>query len=90
MSARLRVCAVTVASKKLTKETNTHERTVSLAEAKHRSFSRLISKALQDASISDSEFASIMSEVEQCYDLKAQLRQNNSRNAVEKVGDATL
>ena len=63
---------------------------MSLAEAKHRSISRLVLKALQDASISDAEFASIMSEVEQYYDLKAKLRQNNSLNAVEKVDDAAL
>lgn len=63
---------------------------MSLAEAKHRSISRLVLKALQDASISDAEFASIMSEVEQYYDLKAKLRQNNSLNAVEKVDDANL
>ena len=63
---------------------------MSLAEAKHRSISRLVLKALQDASISDAEFASIMSEVEQYYDLKAKFRQNNSLNAVEKVDDAAL
>lgn len=59
------------ASKKLIKKAEKHEKTVSLAEAKHRSICRLVSKACQGGSISDGEFASIMSEVKQYYDLKA-------------------
>lgn len=82
--------AATLARKKLIKETTKHEKTVSLAEAKHRSISRLVSKGLRDTSISDAEFASIMSEVEQYYDLKAKLRQKKSRSTVSKVDGATF
>lgn len=63
----------TAASKKLIKKAEKHEKTVSLAEAKHRSICRLVSKACQGGSISDGEFASIMSKVKQYYDLKAKV-----------------
>lgn len=80
----------TAASKKLIKKAEKHEKTVSLAEAKHRSICRLVSKACQGGSISDGEFASIMSEVKQYYDLKAKVIKYDSLNTVEKVQEATL
>lgn len=80
----------TIASENIIKKTEKREKTVSLAEVKNCSISKHISKALQDASISDAEFASITSEVEQYYDLKAKLRQKNSRIALKKVDGTTL
>ena len=51
-----------------------HEKTVSLAESKHLSVSRLVSKALTDGSISDVEFNLILREIDNYYSLKGQLR----------------
>ena len=51
-----------------------HEKTVSLAESKHLSVSRLVSKALTDGSISDAEFNLILREIDNYYSLKGQLR----------------
>ena len=66
--------AVGVGSGRFNKKITKHEKTVSLAEAKHLSISRLISKALNDGSVSDQEFDMILREVEQYGSLKAQLR----------------
>ena len=51
-----------------------HEKTISLAESKHLSVSRLVSKALTDVSISDAEFNLILREIDNYYSLKGQLR----------------
>ena len=51
-----------------------HEKTVSLAESKHLSVSRLVSKALTDGSISDVEFNLILREIDNYYSLKGRLR----------------
>ena len=56
-----------------------HEKTVSLAESKHLSVSCLISKALNDGSVSDQEFNLILCEVKQYGSLKAQLRSEARR-----------
>ena len=56
--------------KKVTK----HEKTISLAESKHLSVSRLVSKALTDGEVSDVEFNLILREIENYYSLKGQLR----------------
>ena len=48
--------------------------TISLAESKHLSISRLVSKALTDGSISDVEFNLILREIDNYYSLKGQLR----------------
>ena len=66
--------AFTVMSKKLNKKISKHEKTISLAEAKHLSVSILTSKALNDGSISDTEFNSILREIEQYHELKKRLR----------------
>lgn len=76
--------ATTLANKSLVKKTEKHEKTVSLAEAKQRTISRLVSKAMKDSSITDVEFASILSEIDQYYSLKKELR----RNSPEKVEEA--
>ena len=51
-----------------------HKKTISLAESKHLSVSRLVSKALTDGSISDVEFNLILREIDNYYSLKGQLR----------------
>ena len=51
-----------------------HEKTISLAESKHLSVSRLVSRALTDGSISDVEFNLILREIDNYYSLKGQLR----------------
>ena len=63
-----------VSSKRLNKKVTKHEKTVSLAESKHLSVSRLVSKALTDGSISDVEFNLILREIDNYYSLKGQLR----------------
>ena len=66
--------AVGVGSGRLSKKITKHEKTVSLAESKHLSVSRQVSKALNDGSISDAEFNMILREAENYYSLKGQLR----------------
>ena len=66
--------AVGVGSIKLNKKVIKHEKTISLAESKHLSVSRLVSKALDDGSISDAEFNLSLREIENYYSLKGQLR----------------
>ena len=61
-------------SGRLNKKVIKHEKTVSLAESKHLSVSRLVSKALTDGSISDVEFNLILREIDNYYSLKGQLR----------------
>ena len=51
-----------------------HEKTISLAESKHLSVSRLVSRALTDGLISDVEFNLILREIDNYYSLKGQLR----------------
>ena len=62
-------------SERLTK----HEKTVSLAESKHLSVSRLVSKALTDGSITDVEFNLILREIDNYYSLKGQLRREEKK-----------
>ena len=63
-----------VSSERLNTKVTKHEKTVSLAESKHLSVSRLVSKALTDGSISDVEFNLILREIDNYYSLKGQLR----------------
>ena len=63
-----------VSSERLNARVTKHEKTVSLAESKHLSISRLVSKALTDGSISDVEFNLILREIDNYYSLKGQLR----------------
>ena len=66
--------AASFGSGRLNKKVTKHEKTVSLAESKHLSVSRLVSKALTDGSISDVEFNLILREIDNYYSLKGQLR----------------
>ena len=80
--------AVGVGSGRLNKKITKHEKTVSLAEAKHLSVSRLVSKALNDGVISDAEFNMILRGVENYYSLKGQLRWtaiSENKSSGEKV-----
>ena len=66
--------AASVGSGRLNKKVTKHEKAVSLAESKHLSVSRLVSRALTDGSISDVEFNLILREIDNYYSLKGQLR----------------
>ena len=66
--------AASASSERLNKKVIKHEKTVSLAESKHLSISRLVSKALIDGSISNMEFNLILREIDNYYSLKGQLR----------------
>ena len=63
-----------VGSGRLNTKVTKHEKTISLAESKHLSVSRLVSKALTDGEVSDVEFNLILREIENYYSLKGQLR----------------
>ena len=63
-----------VSSERLNKKLTKHEKTVSLAESKHLSISRLVSKAMSDGTITDVEFNLILREIDNYYSLKGQLR----------------
>ena len=59
--------AFSIGSERLNRKISKHEKNISLAELKHLLISRLISKALNDGSISDEEFELILREFEQYY-----------------------
>ena len=61
-------------ARRLNKKITKHEKTISLAEAKYRLISKLISKALNDGTVSDVEFDLILREVEQYHSLNKGLR----------------
>ena len=85
--------AAGVSSERLNTKVTKHEKTVSLAESKHLSVSRLVSKALTDGSISDVEFHLILREIENYYSLKGQLRREvkiENISSGEKVDVETL
>ena len=85
--------AAGVSSEILNTKVTKHEKTVSLAESKHLSVSRLVSKALTDGSISDVEFTLILREIENYYSLKGQLRREvkiENISSSEKVDVETL
>ena len=63
-----------VSSERLNRKVTKHEKTISLAESKHLSVSRLVSKAMTDGSITDVEFNLILREIDNYYSLKGQLR----------------
>ena len=66
--------AASASSGRLNTKVVKHEKTISLAESKHLSVSRLVSKALSDGSISDVEFNLILREIDNYNSLKSQLR----------------
>ena len=78
-----------IASKKLVSKIKKHQEIVTLAIAKRDTVDRLLSKALADNQISDSEFQLIMNEFSQYNVLKeavrAKLTRQSSRPDVEKI-----
>ena len=64
----------TVASKRLERKVTKHEKIYTLALAKLNSVSELVLKALTDKKISDSEFTTILREVQKYHELKAAIR----------------
>ena len=78
-----------IASKKLDLKIKKHQEIVTLAIAKHDTVDRLLSKALTDNQISDSEFHLLMAEFSQYNVLKdavrAKLTRQSSRPDVEKI-----
>ena len=78
-----------IASKKLDSKIKKHQEIVTLAIAKRDTVDRLLSKALSDNQISDSEFQMIMVEYSQYNVLKeavrAKLTRQSSRPDVEKI-----
>ena len=61
-------------SKRLERKVTKHEKIYTLALAKRNSVNELVSKALEDKSISDVEFRIISREVEKYHELKATIR----------------
>ena len=61
----------TVVSKRLERKVTKHEKIYTFAVAKQNSVSELVSKALTDKTISDSEFTIILREVQKYHELKA-------------------
>ena len=75
--------AFSIVSKNLSKNISKHKNTISLVEAEHQTMIRLISKALNDGSISDAEFNLILHEIEQYHEMKKRLR-TKAKTFVEK------
>ena len=77
----------TVVSKRLERKVTKHEKIYTLAVAKLNSVAELVSKALADKRISDSEFTIILREVEKYHELKAAIRTgvNNTKNENKEV-----
>ena len=74
----------TVMSKRLEKKVTKHEKIYTLALAKRNSVSELVSKALTDKRISDSEFSIILPEVQKYHELKAAIRDWREENTNKK------
>ena len=62
------------ASKRLERKVAKHEKIYTLALAKRNSINELVSKAMEDKSISDAEFRIISREVEKYHELKVEIR----------------
>ena len=73
----------TVVSKRLERKVTKHEKIYTLALAKLNSVAELVSKALADKRISDSEFTSILREVQKYHELKAAIRDGVKKTKAE-------
>ena len=73
----------TVVSKRLERKVTKHEKIYTLALAKLDSVSELVSKALTDKRISDSEFTIILREVKKYHELKAVIRDGVKKTKTE-------
>ena len=74
---------LTAVSKRLERKVTKHEKIYTLALAKHKSVSELVSKALTDKRISDAEFTIIISEVQKYHELKAGIRVGEKKTKTE-------
>ena len=74
-----------LALKRLSNKVSKHEQTVALAKAKSNTISSLVSKALTDNNVSDSEFALIMAEKEKFNVLKREIRQEFRKEEEKKI-----
>ena len=79
----------TVVSKKLEKKVTKHEKIYTLAIAKQNSVAELVSKALADKRISDSEFTIILREVQKYHKLKAAIRKGVKKTKTENTETQT-
>ena len=68
-----------VISKRLERKVTKHEKIYTLAVAKQNSVSELVSKALADKRISDSEFTIIILEVQKYHELKTAIRDGEKK-----------
>ena len=75
----------TMVSKGLEKKVTKHEKIYTLALAKLNSVAQLVSKALEDKRISDSEFSIILREVKEYHELKAAIRDGVKKTENKKV-----
>ena len=73
----------TVVSKRLERKVTKHKKIYTLAVAKINSISELVSKALADKRISDSEFTIILREVQKYHELKAAIRDGEKKTKTE-------
>ena len=96
ISAVMEITSTTAgaSSERLNKKVTKHEKTISLAESKHLSVSRLVSKAMSDGTRTDVEFNLILREIDNYYSLKGQLRREVKKieniSSDEKVDVETL
>ena len=70
-------------SKRLERKVTKHEKIYTLALAKQNSVSELVSKALTDKRIGDSEFTIILREVQKYHELKAAIRDGVKKTKTE-------
>ena len=75
----------TVVSKRLERKVTKHEKIYTLALAKLNSVAELVSKALTDKRISDSEFTIILCEVQKYHELKAAIRDGVKKTENKEV-----
>ena len=80
----------TVVSKRLKKKVTKHEKICTLALAKLNSVYELVSKALTDKRISNSEFTIILSKVQKYHELKAAIRDGVKKTETHKHNHQTL
>ena len=72
-----------LASKRLERKVTKHEKIYTLALAKQNSVSEFVSNALTDKRISDSEFVTILREVQKYHELKAKIRDGVKKTKTE-------
>ena len=79
--------ALTTFSKRLEKKVTKHEKIYTLAVAKQNSVSDLVSKALTDKNISDSDFSIILREIQKYHKLKGDIRSAKNKKSDQPQPD---